>query len=97
MALFYSYLTLINLIKEFHFERYNEVKKQMKFFMYVETVPLILDTCYTVLDTFKAIYPEIISESTYYQIDQCHAFVWTVYPCLQAYGMIRLKDSKDPL
>ena len=26
-----------------------------------------------------------------------YTFVWVIYPLAQAYGMLRLKDSKDPL
>ena len=68
VALFYSYLTLIDLIKEFHNERYKQVKKQMKFFIAVETIPLIIDALYTLVEIVNEIYPKLLSEDILYNI-----------------------------
>ena len=67
-SLIYSYTTLTDLIKKYHEKRYEEVKKQMKFFLYIEVVPFIVDSFFVAFDVLKLIHPNIVSSTTYYSI-----------------------------
>ena len=67
----------------------------MKFFFVLETIPLMIDT-------LNYIYHEgvrtrlIECYPVWLDIVQ-HEYTWIIYPLIQAFGMIFLKDSKDPL
>ena len=40
----------------------------MKFFLYVETVPLVLDFFFMAFDVIKLFHPNIVSPTTYYSV-----------------------------
>lgn len=85
----YSYFTAIPLIKKYHYKRFREIKVQVQFFYLIETIPLTVSFA---LELTAIIFPTINNV-----VDQINTVVWCIYPILQAYGMMRLKESKDPL
>ena len=96
-GLIYSYNTLTNLIKKYHPIRYEEMKKQMRLFYLVEVIPLTYNMGVCVMEIAKELSPASVPNDIYFFIYGIDYFFWYIYPLSQAYGMISLKDSKDPL
>ena len=88
-GLLVSYYKLSNLIYIHHNERYHEFKTSFRFFFLAEFVPLcILAVFYTI---------SLLSESLKEEIFDTYVIFEAMYPLFQAFGMLYLKDSKDPL
>ena len=93
----YSYYSLSSLIKVHHPIRYSEIKKAMRFFFIFEFFPLFITELNYIFDILNMLSTSIISTPFTYGFYDIYLLVWTVYPVIQAYGLVRLKDTKDPL
>ena len=62
----------------------------MKYFFLVEIIPLFITVSVNCLSF-------IVSSDVFAHIYSIFTVFLDVYPLLQAYGFLRLKDSKDPL
>ena len=68
----------------------------MKYFFLVEIIPLVIDVSWytiAILDYNT----DLIPKSLYKAAFEIDSMVQFIYPFLQAYGIIKLKDSKDPI
>ena len=68
----------------------------MRFFFVVEVVPLTIDLILNIA-LMGAGFGLWLGPAEQALIGQAEEFIWLVYPLLQAYGMLRLKDSRDPI
>jgi len=96
IGLVYSYYQLVKLLKEYHTLRYLEVRIQLTFFMLTEIIPLSLDIVYLVISILYSS-TSVIPDEVHNFVNTFDAYLWTIYPVLQAFGMLVLKDSKDPI
>ena len=70
----------------------------MKFFILVEAIPITIGGLFNLIHALNAVFsPNFLNKEYMYYIDIFDLWVWMTYPLFQAYGMIYLKDSKDPL
>ena len=69
----------------------------MKFFVIVETVPLTIYIIFDSIQIIKTMSPNTIKDDLYFKLYTIEHIAWSLYSLLQTYGMIKLKDSKDPL
>ena len=66
----------------------------MRYFYLIETIPLTLSVLIYIIQLILIIYGINDFDHIIFQII---GFIWVLYPLFQAYGMLKLKDSKDPL
>ena len=93
IGLIYAYLTTISILRKNHGKRYDEIKDSMKYFYIIEIFPLILTV---LLDIYGTVYYYFNNSEIKIQLDLIR-IVWSLYPLFQAYGMLSIKESKDPL
>lgn len=96
VGLVYSYNSLTRLLKEFHLKRYKEIKSSMGYFFYVELIPLVI-SCIFFIFTFLRKATDTVPVDEYVYVVIVEVTVMLIYPFIQAYGIIHLKDSKDPI
>ena len=92
-----SYHSLVKQLKELHPGRYEEVKIPMRFFFLSETIPITLISVADVIKILMMVIPRNMTDYFDGFSEVLKEILWYIYPLLQAYGMLRLKDSKDPI
>jgi hypothetical protein len=96
-GLVYSYFKLIQPLKEYHFERYLKVNLQLTFFILSEVIPLAIDIVNRVIKLLYMNTRDVIPAKVFNTVGYIDQYLWTVYPLLQAFGMLVLKSSQDPI
>ena len=69
----------------------------MKFFFFVETIPFSYEIVYNLLIYINELNRDYIPTDVLNYFKWFNLLLLLTYPLLQAYGILFLKDSKDPL
>ena len=97
-ALIYSYRSMVFLLKGYHSQHYEDIKSGLKFFFILELTSLVIYN--TFLGIFSVymfhIFTDFDADIMGY-ITNIEILWISFYPLLQAFGMIFLKESSDPL
>jgi hypothetical protein len=89
----YSYFSMTSLIQKNHPGRYSQIKASLKYFYLVETIPLVVTLTLDIIQISIMIFIKV-DVSLFTNLIE---FIWILYPLLQTFGMLYLKDTKDPL
>ena len=68
----------------------------MVFFFLVETIPLFVSNLFNIFEIINKHNKQLVTDTLLHKMQLAIALIWIVYPLLQAFGMIILKDPKDP-
>lgn len=82
VGLIYSYSTLNALISKYHPIRYAEIKVQMVFFFFVETIPLVISNIFNIFEIINNYDKKLVTDSLLHQMQIIIAFIWILYPLL---------------
>ena len=69
----------------------------MKYFFYAETIPLTVNLVKHLLRQLNHFTNTMIYDDVELWLKIVNKTNWNIYPLLQAYGFIMIKDGKNPL
>ena len=97
IALMVSYHRLTTLLQKYHESRFKDIKKSLRFFFIFETFGLFPTfTCHLLMYIHKQ-NSNVFSGIFMSYIENINFWIWAYYPIFQAYGLVKFKDSSDPL
>ena len=82
IGLIYSYFSLSSLIYKHHPKRFAEIKTQMSFFFYVETIPFTFEIFYNLVLFLRHFYTDFPSVVSFRCILTLNLVLILVYPLL---------------
>ena len=82
-------------MSKYHNKRYQQVKRQMLYFLVFELIPNLVGLIKLIL--MILLKKQMITLETYIKFAYFYEVINTFYPLLQTIGMVFLKDSSDPL
>jgi hypothetical protein len=80
VGLSYSYTSLTHLIRIYHPTRFLEISKQMKFFFFVETTPMLVQIIFQIIDIINDLYPNFLYANVFFVCYIINYIIWTIYP-----------------
>ena len=92
-----SYTSLTRLIQLHHPKRFAEIKLSIRYFYIFELIPLSSFILYEIIWLIHIADSNFITEEIVSQFSGVYEVIWFLYPLIQAYGTIRIKDTADPL
>ncbi len=79
-GLIYSYTQLVHLLKNFHPLRFKEVRTQIRFFFWTETIPLLIDFVMKVMFVLNGVNKNIISDELVAILNIVDGILLNIYP-----------------